>query len=123
MTWLLGLLGLGGVAGSIAKAFTAVVEAVAPVAGVVLQAIANFLVWYVKEFWKGLQVILSNLSTLTVIALLMATSAYAFRTWDNPKIVRECEAKIEVIKKQVPVKKPAPKVEQPWNPFDWITTR
>lgn len=58
--------------------------------GIAAKYILDFLAWYFKEFYKGLGIILSNLSTLTVILALMWGSAYYFRTWDNDKVYYQC---------------------------------
>ena len=45
--------------------------------GPLLQGLATFMVWYVKEFFMGLAVIVGNLSTLAVIfAIILGTSYY-----------------------------------------------
>lgn len=56
----------------------------------VLTTAFQFVVWYLKEFWKGLGVVFHNLSVLTVILAAMLGSAYYFKTWDNDKVLQEC---------------------------------
>lgn len=115
MTWLLGLMGLGGVASAVASAVSSVIQAISPALGVILSAVAQAIVWFAKEFWKGLGVILSNLSTLAVIAVIVAGTAWYTRDYQ----VEKCEVRVEKLKKEIapPVRKPQTRTV--WTPWPW----
>lgn len=116
MAWLLSLMGLGGVASAVASAISSMIQAIAPALSVILSALAQAAVWFVKEFWKGLQVILSNLSTLAVIAVIVGSTAWYTRDYQ----IGKCDYKIEQVKKkQTPAKKPPVRYEWVW-PWEWF---
>lgn len=71
-----------------------------PVLVIVIQTVLSGLTWFFRTFWEGLQVVLSNLSTLTVIAVCVGVGGWYAQTWDNPKLLRECEVRIVEVKKK-----------------------
>jgi len=102
----------------------------------VLTAVAEFAVWYIKTFWKGLGVIFSNLSVLTVLLVVFGLGGWMLKSWDNDKVLKECiktcptpknpekyyhPAKRAFYKKFVPSKLQTGKVKQDvkprFNPF------
>lgn len=67
-----------------------ILKAAIEVGTLIATTVLNFVVWYLKEFWKGLGVVFHNLSVLTVLLAAIIGGGYYFKTWDNDKVLREC---------------------------------
>lgn len=81
-TWLLGIPFL-----KVITAFlTAAIEVIKPLITLVAEAIVMF----VKNFWKGLGVIWDNPSVLTVLVVVFGLGGWYLKTWDNDKVLKEC---------------------------------
>lgn len=86
---------------SLTKILAAVIDVLSPLA----KAAIEFVVWFIKQFFKGLGVTFDNLSVLTVIAAAMVFSAWMFKSIDNDWVLDKCETQVEQLKKQIKSKK------------------
>ena len=88
--------------------------------GPILQGIAGFMVWFVKEFFVGLGAIFQNPSTITVMMVLMVGTAYEVKRLDYYDCINQVtiQKKFDAIHKisSPPVTVPSPS-GIPW-PFD-----
>ena len=88
--------------------------------GPILQGVAGFIVWFVKEFFVGLGAIFQNPSTITVMMVLMVGTAYEVKRLDYYDCVNQVtiQKKFDAIHKipSPPVTVPSPS-GIPW-PFD-----
>lgn len=122
MTWLFGLLGLSGVASSIAKVLASLIEVVSPL----LKGLSEFVVWLVKTLWEGFKDIVDNIATIITVLVLVGFS-FGYSKFDTIKKEEvKCKQEIKVVEKKVYAKcKCAPKTVTkpeagfPFNPFKW----
>lgn len=122
MTWALGLFGLlnpfkliTGIFGSLAGSFASILTILAAVCqGLIplMQGLSSALVWFVKEFAQGVRVILSNLSTLTVIGVVVATTGLYLHHYDAIACRQEIAIQKQVdaarARAGIPIAPPAP---------------
>lgn len=118
--WLPGIIGLGGFGVGVAAyllgipAALGILKSVLEIATPIFKGISEFVVWYVKNMWDGLGIILKNTSTFVVIATVAGSAA--FYSQNSTK----CQPTPKKIEKKVtkPVVKPT-KTTDDWNPFGW----
>lgn len=64
---------------------------ISAVAAVLMKGAIDLISWYLAEFWKGLGVILGNLSTLVVIITLILGASWYTKEYTQAKEKRICE--------------------------------
>jgi hypothetical protein len=73
------------------SSFGAIFKSLLDIGTLVFKTAFEFVVWYLKEFWKGLGVIFHNLSVLTVLLVVFIGGGWYFKTWDNDRILAKCK--------------------------------
>lgn len=81
----------------------------------ILSKLIDFVGWYLKEFWKGLGVIFHNLSVLTVILVVFIGGGWYFKTWDNDRVLSQCQQTCTTPLPQETVKKNTHPVKRYFN--------
>lgn len=109
-TTIVGLIVLSIIAPSILRMIASTWDVVMNMFKPILTALGEGVVYFCKNFMEGLGVIFKNLSTLSVIIVVIIFSGWYFRTWNDDKIKAPLLSKIESLEKDLRVcKAPAKK--------------
>lgn len=103
LTTIIGLVILSIVAPSVLRMVASTWDVVMNMFKPILTALGEGVVSFSKYFMEGLGVIFSNLSTLSVIAVVVASSGWYFRTWNDDHIRAPLVAQIEQLQKELKV--------------------
>lgn len=101
LTTIIGLIVLSIVAPSVLRMIASTWDVFMNMMKPIFTALGEFVVMFVKSFMDGLKVIFSNLSTLSVILIVIISSGWYFRTWNDARVRAPLEQEIVELKQKL----------------------